>query len=645
MSRWVWLGITAAFCVTLFLLSGFLVLLYGFWPPSTSPTVSRPGLPWATLPTPTISRPEWTTFTYPKQINDLTLTNSLLWLATSGGVVGWDVTTNTQATWRVEHGLAANHITAVAHTPDGRLWFGTADGGLSIFDGTTWATVNQTSGLPHNQVRDVVVDQQGGVWVATAGGLAHFADGNWQSYTTTSTLFALPSNDVQTLLVVQDELWFGTAAGLGRYQADGRFVQYNQSNGLPSAVVRHLVLAPDGSVLVATAGGVAQFMGQTWHTLTQADGLLLNDVHTVTMTADGVLWVGYGPAGRGLTQLRLEDGHLKARHLYFFDGLLSDTITHLWATPAGLWIGTTEGANFLNPAGEFSAYVPVATLPHPTITDLEWADNTLWLASPAGVSQLTEDDRWQTLGMVGGLASEPPTQLAVDPYGLLWVAYRTVGPGLSYLNPDTGQWVNRPCASWRIPADYARARYAGVQTLTLTADGSAWVGMHDGLFYAQREQNQFVCQLVPEVAGSATVSTQLASAGSAYVLAGGQVWQGQAGQLTAAEFALTQTVQSLAVVPEGSVWLVSGGELILQSAYNQKRIPLPAGVGQVQELLLLGSEVWLATSAGVWVVESGRWRTLTPAEGLPSVQVWRVRYTGLGEWWFGTAGGLARYRP
>jgi ligand-binding sensor domain-containing protein len=261
------------------------------------------------------------------------------------------------------------------------------------------------------------------------------------------------------------------------------------------------------------------------------------------------------------------------------------------------------------------------------------------------VSKLEEDERWQTFDLVGGLASEPPAQLAVDPFGLLWVAYRTLGPGLTVLNPDTGQWVNRPCVSWDIPAEYARARYAGVQTLTLTAEGSAWVGMHDGLFYARREQNQFVCQLVPEVAGSPTAATQLAPAGSAYVLAGGQVWQGQAGQLTAAEFTLTQTVQSMAVVPEGSVWLVSGGDLILQSAYNQKRIPLPAGVGQVHELLVLGPEVWLATSAGVWVVESGRWRTLTPAEGLPSTQVWVVRYTEPSEWWFQTAGGLARYRP
>lgn len=55
----------------------------------------------------------------------------------------------------------------------GRLWAGTMDNGIVIVDltGKSLTKAGESEGLPHSHVRVFTADANGGLWVATSGGV------------------------------------------------------------------------------------------------------------------------------------------------------------------------------------------------------------------------------------------------------------------------------------------------------------------------------------------------------------------------------------------------------------------------------------------------------------------------------------------
>jgi ligand-binding sensor domain-containing protein len=69
--------------------------------------------------------------------------------------------------WRIEHGLPLDRLTSLAQNPDGYLWIGTDDQGLSRFDGRNFVNLNPLSerGLPGWRISQLLVDANGRLWV------------------------------------------------------------------------------------------------------------------------------------------------------------------------------------------------------------------------------------------------------------------------------------------------------------------------------------------------------------------------------------------------------------------------------------------------------------------------------------------------
>ena len=93
-------------------------------------------------------------------------------------------------TWTDYHtgnsGLTNDTIRSITQGPDGRVWIGT-EGGVSVYDGSngTWATFNDiTSGLTHNAVFDVAIEASGRAWIATADGASLHDGGRWTPFQT-----------------------------------------------------------------------------------------------------------------------------------------------------------------------------------------------------------------------------------------------------------------------------------------------------------------------------------------------------------------------------------------------------------------------------------------------------------------------------
>lgn len=74
-------------------------------------------------------------------------------------------------TYSTADGLAGDDVRAILQDARGLLWIGTTTG-LSRFDGETFRTFGTADGLPHTSVADLLQDRDGTLWVATGGGLA-----------------------------------------------------------------------------------------------------------------------------------------------------------------------------------------------------------------------------------------------------------------------------------------------------------------------------------------------------------------------------------------------------------------------------------------------------------------------------------------
>lgn len=97
------------------------------------------------------------------------------------------------------------------------VWFATADGGVSKFEGGVWTAYTVEDGLPSNNVQAVAFDKYNRVWVATiddeinSGGVAYFNGEAWVTYHTFPAFsIAFGPSNCSTCSYDDEHVWTGT---------------------------------------------------------------------------------------------------------------------------------------------------------------------------------------------------------------------------------------------------------------------------------------------------------------------------------------------------------------------------------------------------------------------------------------------------
>jgi signal transduction histidine kinase/streptogramin lyase len=194
----------------------------------------------------------------------------------------------------------------------GGLWVATMDG--AIHQRAPGAAVfrrlpdRPSRGARPMPARALALDRGGGLWVSDYGGaLSRFAGGRWREIDAGA---GLVSTDVRSLLSDgRGRLWLGTrfhgAAVCDDPTADPpRFVSHSTRNGLQSDAVRSFAADRFGRVYLATARGVARLDPATgsWRHFTMRDGLPGDHVLELRVDGRGGLWAA---TVGGLTRLEL----------------------------------------------------------------------------------------------------------------------------------------------------------------------------------------------------------------------------------------------------------------------------------------------------------------------------------------------------
>lgn len=158
-----------------------------------------------------------------------------------------------------------------------------------------FSSYSKLQGLRHDQVRGLMQDRSGNLWLATDDGAIRYDGKYFSRYSTEQGL----TNDL-ILSVHQDRndnMWFGTyGGGVSRY--DGRYLfNYTTNEGLANNIVNCIYEDTDGNIWIGTGGGVTKYDGVSFTNYTTAEGLCHNDIRSIAEDGSGKIWIGSSGGG------------------------------------------------------------------------------------------------------------------------------------------------------------------------------------------------------------------------------------------------------------------------------------------------------------------------------------------------------------
>ncbi|MCX6044764.1 MAG: hypothetical protein NT075_06590 [Chloroflexi bacterium] len=250
-----------------------------------------------------------------------------IWVATEGGIQQLNAEGDRarQLFTTANSGLVVTETGVLQPDQAGGIWFGAL--GASYFNGDNWAVYTAPDGLANGTVQAIAVDNQQRVWFGTKNGLSVW---NGSTFFSLNKQTGLPNDDVTALLADGDKMWIGTNGG-GLFQFEKNQLQVFDAAklGLPSKVITALANDADGLLLVGTQRGLARVRDGVAATISEAADF---PITAIVARPDGKLWVGTDGNGllyfdsRAWTQLPAS-GRAPARQI---SALLVDQAGKVW---------------------------------------------------------------------------------------------------------------------------------------------------------------------------------------------------------------------------------------------------------------------------------------------------------------------------
>lgn len=252
-----------------------------------------------------------------ENVNDIAIApDGKTWVATDGfGVAvldeqGWHTFTSSQ-------GLPDDHTYSIVVDSRGVVWVATYQG-VAKFDGEVWSvpyTVQDGDTIINNHVGAIAFHPNGEVWIGYLdAGLSRFTnDGEWLHYSVASHPETLASDNVRNIVMdSQGHVWIATfGGGVSQYDpATDHWTIYNTStSNLPNNDIHTIAIDKYDRVWAATDGSVVYLDGSTWHIYAAMDALSVAFGLPCDEECPGATWsdehVWLGTVALGLTHSRI----------------------------------------------------------------------------------------------------------------------------------------------------------------------------------------------------------------------------------------------------------------------------------------------------------------------------------------------------
>lgn len=459
-------------------------------------------------------------------------------------------------------------------------------------------------------------------------------------------------------------LWTASKDGDGVRQWNlvaGTCVKHKPEHGLPGSRVMGLSTSGDGSVWVATRGGVANFKEGTWisYSLDELPIEKIWDIaggpgHTVWVAGndiayfDGTTWVnrasdvwvesiavdddgvGWGTLGAGLAKFEGEQ----------WVSVSNERIRQIAIAPDGvIWGLPFDGGELLRYVDEKEEEETIVTeVPDSANRTIAvGSDHKVWVAGGGRIA-VWDGSVWESLDGESGVSA-----MTVAEDGTLWYALQGEPEKVYHYDLDT-------------TSEYAITNSPPIFTLVwdlaVADDGTIWVTSNDGIFqHLPGREEPYWTSLSFGPRRLKVFKVTSALDGRVWFTTSEGVWVTDEGQsFTKLPKATCPSVQAWTVNAEGHIWEACTSGLYTASINHfdgaeWHNIP----VDEVQEVTALATDdqdtLWLGTAKG-WVKfwDGEDWhRVLTPPLKSISESILAIAINEE-EIWFGTGGsGLIRY--
>jgi signal transduction histidine kinase/streptogramin lyase len=267
-----------------------------------------------------------------------------LWLGTAFGLYRFDGVRFERFEPR-EGALAHVNVTSVAAMPEGDVWVGYQNGGVSRIRNGRVVNFEVGAGLVIGAV-NAILRSDNAIWVATTEGLSRFDGSAWR---TVDERWNFPTRHVVSIAVARDgALWAVGLSGIAYLPAgEQQFRIWSQDIG-----GKRLARAPDGRLWLCNITKKSAVL------LPEQGGNVLSPVsssHAAIIDGDGTLWMADRATGLVRTKLNAVPQPLSSTApLDAFssrDGLSSDVVVSLLHDREGnVWAGSSLGLDRFRPA-------------------------------------------------------------------------------------------------------------------------------------------------------------------------------------------------------------------------------------------------------------------------------------------------------
>ena len=371
----------------------------------------------------------WEVVTNLNDVQKLMLDDGKLYCASSGGLIVYNLDTDTYDSWNAEDDWSDQYLTAINKTERGHIVLGTYNGSIIFFNPETYQ-FHEDLALDGNRV--MAIEAIGDtLWVAGTDIVAvYLYDHELEQYSFRDffTNFNYSVGQFHDIYYFENKIWVGSDVGL--FSASGNFILNNLKAGESWQRKTNLDGLPENKILSLNS---------------RNDTLLIGTTNGLAFYSNGQFSFNYaGLAGRDVKEIKLVNDEIYINNYYGIYHYQNNAFQSVY----------TYSKKIVN---SFAVY----------------NGNTFWAAlSENGIKDLTNNFGIRFNGIIENNVAEP----LLDSFGRLWISSGSYKDerrkGFSVRLTD-GTWKNyRYLNSW--------ASTSSSQCFMEDTDGNIWIGTWNG---------------------------------------------------------------------------------------------------------------------------------------------------------------------